>query len=202
MEQKPMTAKEKFLCVISNDSLKHADAIVILEGGGFVRAADGVELYREGWAPCVVYSGGAVDPNQDIYPADRALPELLEMGVPKAALIMEGQSQNTRDQAVEVMKIVKEKGWPIILVASHYHQYRAFLTFLKAMKEADLNISLYNAPVRDLPWFEHDPCFNKGPVRRINLLQGEFERIPLYIEKGHVASFEEAMAYLEEREGR
>lgn len=190
-----MTLREKVLCLVSNDALKKADAIVVLEGDGLVRVQEGARLFREGWAPVVVLSGGVQRPPVSIPAADMR-PHLREAGVPEGCIILEEHSQHTRDQAVEVTKLVRSCGWSrIILIASPYHQYRAYLTFLKAMQEAGAPFCIINAPARQIPWFASD---DQG--RRIDLLDGEMERVDLYRASGHVATDVEALAYQEWKE--
>ena len=190
-----MTPEQQFFCIIANDSLKKSDAIIILEGDGLMRIPEGARLYKEGWAPVVVISGGISNPPHSI-PAKEMLPHLKSAGVPVDAIILEEQSMHTRDQGVEIMKLAKEKNWQsIIIVASHYHQYRAYLTFLKALEESRLILNIISAPVRDLPWFQND---EHG--RRIDFLDAEMKRIELYRLNGHIASYEDALKYQEWKE--
>ena len=192
-----MTDQEKFICIISNDRLKKSDAIIILEGDGFNRIAQGAKLFKEGWAPFVIISGGVVNPPHSI-PAQDMLSHLIEAGVPENNIILEEKSLNTRDQGVEIMKLANEKKWKrIIIVASHYHQYRAYLTFLKAMRDSGSTLEIINAPARDLLWFSND---EQG--MRFDLLKGEFERIHAYAQKGHIASFEDALEYQKWKESQ
>ena len=50
-----------FLTVV--DAFPQADAIVILggDGGSFFRVQQGVDLFNEGYAPVVVFSGGTIE---------------------------------------------------------------------------------------------------------------------------------------------
>ena len=90
------------------------------------------------------------------------------------------------------MKIVKERKWKrIILVASHFHQLRAFLTFLKTMKEAKLRIKIINVPVRELPWFKRTSLGKN----RFQLLESELKKINQYIKKGHLVTVRETLKY-------
>jgi uncharacterized SAM-binding protein YcdF (DUF218 family) len=192
-----MTPLEKFICTTSNDFLRKSDVIIILEGDGFARISEGARLFKEEFAPLVLISGGVNNPPHS-YTASEMLPKLIEAGVPRSSTMLEEKSLNTRDQAVNVMELARGLRWKrIIIVASHYHQYRAYLTFLKAMREYNLELEIINSPVRNLPWFSKD-----DPERRIDLLEKEFERIDKYKHMGHLASFEEALEYQEWKESR
>jgi uncharacterized SAM-binding protein YcdF (DUF218 family) len=147
-------------------------------------------------ADCVVFSGGIDNESYGSFPAEKVLPLLQKLGVPVDAVVLEQKSENTHDQALDMVRLMIEKGWKrIILVASHYHQYRAYLTFLKAVFDAKQSLLVYNAPASDLSWFS-DP----GWGRRIDLLDREFRKIDDYFRLGHLASFEQALLYQEWKE--
>ena len=119
------------------------------------------------------------------------VPAFLKAGISRDAIIMEDISLNTREQAVKVTGIISQNSWRrVILVASHYHQYRAYLTFLKVILENELKIDIINAPANYLNWFE-----DMGWGRRYDLLQDEFGKIEKYGKMGHIASFEQAIEY-------
>ncbi len=118
-------------------------------------------------------------------------PFILNKGVPEKDLIHENRSQHTREQAVEVVKMAMENGWKrLALVASHEHQYRAYLTFLREVLDTKSGIILYNAPVRNLNWF-----VDSGWGYRIDRLKAEFDRIERYGALGHLANAQEVIEY-------
>jgi len=181
----------KILASVLTEPLSKADAMVCLEGDGQERAKEALRLFNQGWAPLIIVSGG----NNKIkfsVPADKMADYLIKNGIPENKIIIESGSQNTKEQAEQTMGIVKTKGFKkIILIASNFHQPRAFLTFLKGMENARMNIVIINAPVRDLSWFDNN-VFEKP---RIDLLQDEFLKIKEYSEKGHVFSIDKAIEY-------
>lgn len=186
-----MTDKEKFIALVDNDSLKKSDAIVLLEGDGLNRYEKAVDLYKAGWAERIIFSGGIVDYEYGSYPFKDVLPHIISKGVSEEVIIHEDTSQNTKEQAIEVMNIANSRSWKkLILVATHDHQYRAYLTFLKVVLNLEAEIILYNAPVRNLKWFE-----DTGWGTRFSRLEKEFDRIDKYYKQGHLASFREAIEY-------
>jgi len=189
-----MTEREKFIILVNNEPLKKADAIILLEGDGFFRLFHAVKLFKEGWASKIVVSGGINNKSYGSFPVKEIVPELLKMGIASDNIIMEEVSQNTVEQARNIITMAENKKWKkIILVASHYHQFRAFLTFLKIMKNSNTNLFIINSPARELPWFHK----NKWG-RRFDLLDVEFEKIEKY--KNDVASFAEGIAYQQQKE--
>lgn len=181
----------KLMVLSSNDRLLKSDAIVCLEGDGYSRIEKATELFKEKWAKKVLISGGYNHPPFSL-PAKDLAKKLIRRGVPPQSIILEEKSQDTYEQGKEVMKIVKERKWKrIILVASHFHQLRAFLTFLEAMNGARLKIQIFNAPVRKLAWFEKTAL---GQTR-FQLLETELKKINQYSKKGHLVTTKEALAY-------
>ena len=191
-----MTSKEKLIAIVDNDYIQKSDAIILLEGDGFNRYRKAVELYNEGYADKIVFSGGITDYEYGSFPFSDILPKILEEGVPKENIIHEDLSKNTREQAIEIIKYATKYNWDkLILVATHEHQYRAYLTFLRVVLATNPNIILYNAPVRNLGWFKET-----GWGKRIDRLEVEFKRIDEYSKLGHLATYEEAIDYQEQKE--
>lgn len=191
-----ITDREIFMAMVDGDSARPSDAIVLLEGDGFSRYQYAIELYKKKLAPVIVFSGGITDYSYGSYPYEDIKPLILDGGVEEADLLHERYSQNTKQQADEIIKMCIEKEWKsIILVASHYHQYRAYLTFLKSMLDAHIRLAIYNQPVRNLRWFS----FNEWGSR-YSCLKGEFKRIELYFQKGDLASYQQAIDYQQWKE--
>lgn len=186
-----MTNREKFIILVDNDIIINSDAIIILEGDGLSRINHAIRLYKEGFADKIIFSGGIVNYDYGSYPFNEALPIFSLAQIPTTAIIYENISTNTREQAVEVIKLCLKNNWhKIILVASHYHQYRAYLTFLKEILELKYEIILMNSPVRNLKWFET----LKWGIR-YSLLVEEFKKINEYTSLGHLCSFDDAIEY-------
>ena len=193
-----ITDREKILAIVDNDCLSPSDAIILLEGDGFDRFRKAVSLYKQGQAPKIVFSGNITDYDYGSYPFAEVLPRMLEAGVPEEDIIHEDKSLNTREQAVEVVRMAQERGWrKLILVASHEHQYRAYLTFLREVLDSKSGITLYNAPARNLDWF-----VDKGWGTRFERLEAEILRIEKYSELGHLANAQEVIDYQKWKEAQ
>jgi uncharacterized SAM-binding protein YcdF (DUF218 family) len=191
-----ISEREKFIILVDNDIIKKADAIILLEGDALSRCEQAAYLYKNKFSKKIVFSGGITDHNYGSLPAEYILPELVKLGVKLEHIIIEDKSQNTKEQAEEVIKIVFKNNWSkIILVASHYHQYRAFLTFLKVINNLNYNLIIYNAPAKDLKWFS-----DQEYGTRFDQLQSEFIRIQKYTQIGHLATFEEGIKYQQWKE--
>ena len=186
-----ITDREKILAIVDNDCLTPSDAVILLEGDGFFRFSKAVDLYKRGMAKKIVFSGNIIDRDYGSFPFEEVKPFILEGGVPEEDLIHEDVSQHTSQQAIEVIKMAMTNGWKkLALVASHEHQYRAYLTFLREVLDTKSGIILYNAPVRNLNWF-----VDSGWGIRFERLSVEFERIERYSALGHLANADEVVEY-------
>ncbi len=186
----------EFLSLTYNDTLKVADAIVCLEGDRYSRLDESIRLFKEKYAPLIVITGGFKNPPFSVV-ATEELKYLIKKGIPKQKILVAPNGQNTYEEAEDVMKMAKEKKWKkIILVTSHFHQPRAYLTILMAMKKQNIKIEIINAPVRNSSWFKK-VFLGKN---RMELLNGEFEKIKEYEKKGHLLSPREAIKYQQWKE--
>lgn len=191
-----ITDREIIMAIVDNDCLKPSDAIILLEGDGFHRFQKAVDLYKQGYGKKIVFSGAIVQKEYGSYPFEEVKPFILNAGVPEEDLIHEDKSLQTQQQAVEVVKMAMKNSWKrLALVASHEHQYRAYLTFLRQVLDSKSGIILYNAPVRNLDWFE-----DSGWGMRFDRLKAEIERIEKYSAFGHLANAQEVVEYQQWKE--
>ena len=132
--------------VLSAATAPHADAIVVLGGGGhagwsrranvsadelpYSRLAAGARLYLAGRAPRVILSGGGEGGRTEARGMARAIATL---GVPRGALLLEQRSTDTRGNALYSAEIARAHGVRrVLLVTSAVHMPRAELLFRQA----------------------------------------------------------------------
>lgn len=136
----------------SGDSeCKKADAVVVVSGGDTeARTAAGIELFKNGWADYLVFSGAALDTSG---PSNAAAMKLQaeNAGVPEYAILIDEEAMNTQQNAENSQSILDERELhDVILVTSGYHQRRASLEFNKIASEAT---TVRNHPVmQDSDW--------------------------------------------------
>lgn len=101
-----------------------------VDGSMFRRLEEAWRLYRIRPKPIIV-SGGHVNPFTPAKDENRVARDyLIRWGVPKADVIGEGNSRDTFESAVEVEKILLQKGWKrYLLVTSAAHMPRSMLAF-------------------------------------------------------------------------
>jgi uncharacterized SAM-binding protein YcdF (DUF218 family) len=127
--------------------LPRSAAIIVL-GGGTVpatpprpwvevaeagdRALYAAKLYRDGKAPLMILSGGRVEWYGAGPPEAADMAEQVKsMGVPDSAILLEPDSNNTYENAVNVLKILQDKKitGPLLLVTSAMHMPRSLAIF-------------------------------------------------------------------------
>jgi uncharacterized SAM-binding protein YcdF (DUF218 family) len=130
---------------------RRADAIITVSGGDTsARTDEAIGLYKNGWAPLLIFSGAA----QDTTGPSNALVmkrQAIRQGVPEKAIIIEEHSRTTDENASNVKLIADSQGLrDVVLVTSAYHQRRASLEFKAKFKDT---IVMRNHPVaRDKQW--------------------------------------------------
>lgn len=114
------------------------EAGVVLNEAGLGQAADRLgqayALWRAGKGKLIVLSGGNLPWAHLTRPeAELAQAVLEQLGVPADAILVEGQSRNTRENALNTAALWREKGFRSgLLVTSAVHMPRAIATFRAA----------------------------------------------------------------------
>jgi uncharacterized SAM-binding protein YcdF (DUF218 family) len=131
----------------------HADAIVVVSGGDTRgRTQAGIDLYKNNWADTLIFSGAAQDKSGPSN-AEAMMLQAVQAGIPSSAILIDGSSESTQQNAMNTQTIVSSKGYTdIILVTSGYHQRRASLEFNKQAESVEIR----NYPVThdgDWSWF-------------------------------------------------
>lgn len=132
------------------DELVKADVIVAVSGGDTAaRAREAIELYQEGWAPLIIFSGAASDPES---PSNAQVMRSLaiEAGIPPDVISLDEHSLTTKQNANEVASLVAALNLKrVILVTSPYHQRRAYIEFRNSLPS---DVEIINHPAIDQTW--------------------------------------------------
>lgn len=135
--------------------LQKADVIVAISGGDTqARTQEAIKLYREGYAPKLLFSGAALDP---LSPSNaKAMQDLaLGAGVPESDILLEEGAVNTEENAKKSQGILDSNKYKkIILVTSPYHQRRAYLEFRDKLNDEVILLN-HSSPDQDWPsyWY-------------------------------------------------
>ena len=150
------------------DPLAHADAIVAISGDTGARAESAITLWKQGYAPVLIFSGGSSDP-ESVASAELMKRVAVAAGVPANAIVVEGTSATTEENAQHVAELMKSAGLrSAILVTSPYHQRRAAILFEREFEHASL--SFRNRPADDPDW-DATLWWTREPSRSLTLVE-------------------------------
>jgi len=169
-------------------SLERADAILVLCSHDEVVAERGAQLFLEGWAPLLIFSGGlgSITKNMWTEPeADRFANIAIGMGVPREKIIVENQSTNTGEnilftkQLLATLQIDLRK---LIIVQKPYMERRAYATARKFWPEVELLVTSPQMTFADYlaKYSNHELT----PDDVVGIMVGDLQRMRLYPEKG------------------
>lgn len=192
-----MIFRESLISLVLTDIPKQSDCIVLLEGDGFTRIEHSCKLVKMGLAPRLIFSGGITNLEYGSFPYEMCKEKIKLEGLTEKQIIVEESSMHTRQQAENVVELCLINNWnSMILVATHYHQIRAFLTFLKVIQEKNLEskFKIYNSAVISASWFDKELWGS-----RIELLNEELKKIDMHHLNGHVSDYEFGIKYFKNR---
>lgn len=167
-----------------NQTPEKADCIFALGTHDLRVAERAADLYHEGYAPLIVFSGGLGKITKDVWTgseAERFAAVAVSRGVPAAAILTENKSTNTGENIQFTQQLLLEKQLDVnsfIVVQKPYMERRSLATFKIHWPEKKLyvtspKISFEAYPTADIPM----DVF-------INSMVGDLQRIKVYPEKG------------------
>src|SRR3954463_12844822 len=118
-----------------NHDLAKADAIMVLCTHDTIVAERGAELFLEGWAPLLIFSGGLGAITKQFWSepeADQFAAIAVRMGVPRDRILIENRSTNTGENVLFTRRLLGEHHLDpakFILVQKPYMERRSYATF-------------------------------------------------------------------------
>ena len=149
------------------DTLRKADAIVVLAGTRMTRPLEGADLYLEGYAPRLVMTREPQDAGDAVVAkrgfrvqadADRAREVFVGMGVPREAILVPDRiHDSTAAEAVTVRELAAQYRWrSVIVVTSRFHLTRAGFAMRRELAATSVEVvmraSRYD-PLRPQRWW-------------------------------------------------
>lgn len=167
-----------------NNQPEKADAILVLGSHDLRVAERGAELYLQGWAPLLVFSGGLGRLTEGVWTeteADLFAKIAIEKGVPPEAILIENKSTNTGENISNTGKLLKERGLDpqsFIVVQKPYMERRSYATFKKHWPDKKLVVTSPQIAFEDY-------ATEEIPLEKvIHIMAGDLQRIKVYAEKG------------------
>ena len=167
-----------------NDTLEKSDCILVL-GSHDTRVAErAAELFLEGWAPLLIFSGGLGRLTNGAWSqteADKFAAIAVNKGVHPTSILIENRSTNTGDNILFTKALLKEKNIEpesFIVVQKPYALRRSYATFKKHWPNKKILLTSQQIS------FEKYPDENISLEHVISIMTGDLQRIKLYPEKG------------------
>lgn len=169
---------------LMHHEMERSDCILAL-GSHDLRVADrAAELWMEGWAPYIVFSGGLGNLTLGMWKepeADQFAAIAIKRGVPKEKIYIENKSTNTGENVLFTKKLLEENGLhpqQLIVVQKPYMERRTFATVKKNWPDKNLiitspQLSFEDYPAEDIPL-----------AKVIHIMVGDLQRIKYYPERG------------------
>lgn len=173
---------------LMNHQLFQADLILVLCSHDTRVAERGAQLFHEGWAPLVIFSGGLGAITKDIWTepeADQFAKLAVGLGVPKDRILIENQSSNTGENILFTRQLLAEKEidpQKVILVQKPYMERRSFASFKKLWPEKEVIVTSPQVSFEE--YLDHYASKDLSRDDVISIMVGDLQRIKLYPEKG------------------
>jgi len=165
-------------------ALEKADCILTLGSHDLRVAERAAQLYLEGWAPIMIFSGGLGNFTKEMWTeteADQFAAIAIGMGVPEPSILVENKSTNTGENILFTQQLLARKNLDprsFIVVQKPYMERRSYATFKQHWPHKKLvvtspQISFEDYPTEDIPL-----------DRVINIMAGDLQRIKFYPGRG------------------
>ncbi len=171
-----------------NHQLAKAEIILVLCSHDKMVAERGAQLYLEGWATLLIFSGGLGAITRSMWSepeADQFAKVAVGMGVPAEKILIENRSTNTGENVLFTKLLLAEKEitpQKFMLVQKPYMERRSYATFRKLWPEKEV---LVTSP--QVTFDEYLKKYSNEELSRddvISIMVGDLQRIKLYPEKG------------------
>jgi len=169
--------------------LAPADAILVLCSHDERVAERGAQLFLEGWAPLLIFSGGRGAITERLWDepeAERFARIAMNLNVPRERILIEPNSTNTGENIRFTKQLLVEHGLDpqsFIVVQKPYMERRAYATIRKMWPEKQ--VVLTSPQVSFAEYLAHYTHNSLTPSDVIGIMVGDLQRIKLYPELGY-----------------
>jgi len=168
--------------------LSRADAILVLCSHDVAVAERGAELFLDGWAPLLIFSGGLGVITKHLWTepeAERFARRAIELGVPESSILIENQSTNTGENVLFTRRMLADKQIDIdrfIVVQKPYMERRSYATFKKVWPGKEPMVTSPQVSFDAYLARYTNAALSADDV--IGIMVGDLQRIRIYPEKG------------------
>lgn len=173
---------------LMNHQIVKSDAILVLCSHDKRVAERGAQLFLEGWAPLLIFSGGLGTITGGMWnepEADQFAAVAIDLGVPKEKILLENKSTNTGENILFTKALLAARNLnpeKFILVQKPYMERRSFATFRKLWPEKYVLVTSPQVSFERYLNEYGNPDLSSEEV--ISIMVGDLQRIKLYPAKG------------------
>ena len=165
-----------------------ADAILVLCSHDERVAERGAQLFLDGWAPLLIFSGGQGVITKTLWnepEAERFARIAESLNVPRESILVEPHSTNTGENVKFTKTLLAERGLDphkFIVVQKPYMERRSYATFRKFWPEKELIVTSPQVSFRDYLAEYRNRDLSTADV--VSIMVGDLQRIKLYPARG------------------
>lgn len=147
------------------------------------------QLYRDGFAPWVLFTGGLGRNTAHMWTeseAERFGRIALAEGVPENALLLETESTNTAENIAYTQDLLAQKGIAvssILGVHKPYMERRIYAAWKNYWPEMPFEVTSYQQTMAE--YLETNAARGRSSRATVEMLVGDFQRMDLYAKKGY-----------------
>lgn len=176
-----------YMCL--HQAIHQADCIIGFGCYNEDIAKRAAQLYREGYAPRVLFSGGLGRNTSTMWTeseASRFARIAIEEGVPEGAILLEDKSTNSRENLQFSRELLRKIGLTcprVIGVHKPYMERRLFAAFPVYWPEATVQVTSWQQSFGEYVSGVHR--WNRTEEDTIHMIVGDFQRIEVYARRGY-----------------
>ena len=183
---KPLQVMWDYLCL--HESLENADCIVGFGNFNTDIARRAAELYHQGFAPKVLFTGGLGRNTEGLLPEPEAVRfarVAMECGVPEEDIILEDKSRNTAENILFTREMLQELGlMHPRLLGVHQPFMERRITAAMGVYWPDLAFQVTSPQVTIPEYLHRAKQQGISENASISVIVGDFQRMELYAQKG------------------
>ena len=174
---------------LMNHQLSPADAILVLCSHDERVAERGAQLFFEGYAPLLIFSGGHGAITKTLWnepEAERFARIAVKLGVPPEKILIEPNSTNTGENVTFTKKLLADQGLDpqrFIVVQKPYMERRSYATFRKLWPEKELIVTSPQVTLSNYLAGYSNGALSAADV--VSIMVGDLQRIKLYPARGY-----------------
>ncbi|HEX7771276.1 MAG TPA: YdcF family protein [Pyrinomonadaceae bacterium] len=189
MDQQTFALAEKIWDYhLMKHQITKADAIMVLCSHDERVAERAAQLFLEGWAPLIIFSGGHGAITRSLWSepeAERFARIAISMGVPRESILIEPRSTNTGENIAFTKRLLADKGLNprrFIVVQKPYMERRSYATFRKLWPEKELIVTSPQVSFQNYLAEYTNRSLSMSDV--VSIMLGDLQRIKLYPARG------------------